>query len=159
MPDIYQILKELNIAYKRVDHASVYTVADTEKMRNQISGLPCKNLFLRDSKGKKHWLVVTKVYKKVDLFKLSKKLGGERLSFASPERLKKYLELEPGAVSPFGIINDTKKEVIVVVDSEPLLNKQVSFHPNINTATLILAPQDFKKFLNWSQNKVKYIGI
>ena len=122
-----------------------------------VSGAHCKNLFLRNKKGDKHYLVICEESKKVDLKELSERLELERLSFASEERLDKYLGLKPGSVSPFGIINDSRREVEVLVDKELADWDKVNFHPNVNTATLTISFKDFEKFINCIGNRVLYI--
>lgn len=157
MADIYKILQELDIKYTKYDHEAVFTVEESKKIETEIFGTHTKNLFLRNKKGNKHWLVIVEGHARADMNKLRKFLDENKLSFASPERLKKYLNLTPGSVTPFGLINDKKHEVIVVI-YEDLLEKNdtINFHPNINTTTLNLRVKDFKKFLQWSKNEIKY---
>ncbi len=81
-----------------------------------IDGLQCKNLFLRNKKGDRHYLVVLEISKRADLKDLVKLVGDDRLSFGSPERLMAQLGLTPGSVSPFGLINDADGSVRVLVD-------------------------------------------
>ena len=95
----------------------------------------------------------------VDLRRLNGLLDEDRLSFGSPERLKTCLGLEPGSVSPFGLINDREKDVRVIVDEELRNSHFLGFHPNVNTATLDIAFEDFEKFLAWCGNKVEYIDL
>lgn len=159
MKDIYQTLKNLEIDYQKYDHPAVFTVEDAEKYYSGIDAGESKNLFLRNKKGDQHFLVVVKSTKKVDLKRLEGLLGTDKLSFASPERMMKYLGLTPGSVSPFGLINDSEKAVFVVVDKDLLEYKKVAFHPNINTATLVISIEDFNKFLNWAGNKVIYLDL
>jgi Ala-tRNA(Pro) deacylase len=93
----------------------------------------------------------------VDLKALTRTLGEDRLSFASAERLKKYLRLEAGSVSPFGLIHDLGKEVRVVVDAGLKAAEKVNFHPNINTATLEISFGDFERFLARCANRLDYV--
>lgn len=159
MIDIYQILKKLKIDYQRRDHPAVFTVEDAEKHYSGIDAGESKNLFLRNKKGDQHFLVVVKSTKKVDLKRLEDLLEANKLSFASAERMMKYLGLTPGSVSPFGLINDSEKAVFVVIDKELLEYKKVAFHPNINTATLVIDTENFKKYLEWTRNKVTYLDL
>lgn len=96
--------------------------------------------------------------KTADLKKLAEFMQISRLSFASPQRLLEYLQLTPGSVSPFGLINDQKNEVVVIIDIDLLQGAKVAFHPNINTATLVLSIEDFLKFLTWTKNDVKFFA-
>lgn len=158
MEEVLKILDSQNIAYQIVEHKAVYTVAEADAVAERVDGAQCKNLFLRNGKGKKYFLVIAEAHEKVDLAELGKQIG-ERLSFASPERLKKYLALEPGAVSAFGIINDEHAVVEVYVSKTLLGYDKVSFHPNVNTATLVLNTKDMLRFFDNAKNKVEYVNI
>ena len=152
-------LDQLQIDYTVANHDAVFTVEEAEKFWTDIPGTHCKNLFLRNRKGNQHYLVVLEKDKRLSIKELEQKLGNERLSFASPKRLEKYLNLTPGSVTPFGIINDTENHVKVLLDSD-LQNAQiVNFHPDTNTATVSLSFTDFKKFMDWSGNAYDYIEI
>jgi Ala-tRNA(Pro) deacylase len=154
---LYDSLNELGISYTRHEHPPVYTVDEAEKYWQDIEGTHCKNLFLRNSKGNQHFLVVLEHSKRVDLNQLAEKTGAGKLSFASAGRLEKYLGLETGAVSPFGLINDTNKEVQLVLDKDLKRSEQVNFHPNVNTATLTVTYSDFERFLEHCGNPVLYL--
>lgn len=154
---LYDSLNKLGISYTRYEHPPVYTVDEAEKYWQDIEGAHCKNLFLRNSKGNQHFLVVLEHSKRVDLNQLAEKTGAGKLSFASAGRLEKYLGLETGAVSPFGLINDTNKEVQLVLDKDLKRSKQVNFHPNVNTATLTVAYSDFERFIEHCGNSVLYL--
>ncbi len=150
------ILDGMGIGYTRREHPPVFTVEQAEKHWTEIDGAHCKNLFLRNKKGNRHYLVILLSRKQADLRGLNEKLNEDRLSFGSPDRLKKYLGLEPGSVSPFGLINDLQKEVIVIVDQDLRQEERVNFHPNVNTATVGISTADFEKFLAWSGQTVRY---
>ena len=107
----------------------------------------CKNLVLRDSKGKRHFLVTCDEKKKVDLKALGRQLGAGNVSFASEERLEKYLGLKQGSVSPFGLMNDTEKAVEFFIDKDLSRCKSLGIHPLENTATVFLSFKDLDKFL------------
>ena len=156
---VYEVLRKLGIAYVKHEHPPVYTVDQAEQYWEDIQGTHCKNIFLRNKKGKRHYLVIMLSSKKADLNALERQLGEDRLSFASPERMMRYLGLEPGSVSPFGLINDSKKEVQVIIDRDLRRAEIVNFHPNINTATVGIDFTDFEKFLAWCRNRVRYIQL
>ncbi len=151
---LYDLLDKLGIAYTRHEHPPVYTVDEAKAYWQDIPGVHCKNLFLRNSKGNRHFLVILEQSKRVDLKQLAEKTAAGKLSFASANRLEKYLGLETGAVSPFGLINDLNKEVEVVLDKDLLQSDRVNFHPNVNTATLTLSFADFKRFLDHCGQKI-----
>ncbi|MDY6827274.1 MAG: prolyl-tRNA synthetase associated domain-containing protein [Bacillota bacterium] len=154
---VYDTLEQLNIDYRRYEHPPVYTVEEAQLYWKDIDGAHAKNLFLRNNKGNRHYLVVMERSKSADLKDLSMKLAAGRLSFASDRRLKEHLGLETGAVSPFGLINDRDKKVMVIIDCELKKHDQVNFHPNVNTATITISYQDFEKFLQHCGNETVYI--
>nr|WP_148137940.1 prolyl-tRNA synthetase associated domain-containing protein [Candidatus Formimonas warabiya] len=156
---VYEILDQLHIPYKRYEHGPVYTMEELRIADLGIEGEDCKNLFVRNRKGDKHYLVIIPGPQKVDLKKTGDALGAIGLSFASEERLKKYLGLTPGAVSPFGLINDREKEVEVVLDESLTRAAYVNFHPNINSVTITVTYEDFLRFLDWCGNKVHFVPL
>jgi Ala-tRNA(Pro) deacylase len=156
---VYNILRELDISYTKHEHPPVYTVEEAEQHWENITGAHCKNLFLRNKKGKNHYLVIAKSEKRVNLKALTSRLGEDRLSFASPERMLRYLGLEPGAVSPFGLINDKENAVVVVIDRDLKEASHVNFHPNVNTATVGIVFTDFEKFLSYCGNSIRYLSF
>lgn len=156
---LYDTLNLLAIKYIRYEHAPVYTIEEANNLDIFISGKQCKNLFLRNRKGDVHYLVILDEAKRVDLKSLSKQIGTTSLSFASEERLHKYLGLKLGSVSPFGLINDIEREVIVLIDRDLIGSSIINFHPNVNTATISISYLDFEKFIKWHENKIYYIDI
>ena len=156
---VFEVLKRLDIPYVRHDHPPVYTVEQAEEHWEEIQGAHCKNIFARNKKGNRHFLIIIEHKKRIDLKTLSMRLGQSRLSFASPERLKRYLGLEPGAVSPFGLINDRDHEVQVLIDEDLKKAETVNFHPNVNTATVGISFSDFSKFLKDCGNPLVFIMV
>lgn len=156
---VYQVLKELGIDFERYEHPPVSTVAEARLYWANLPGARCKNLFLRDEKGKRHFLIIADQEKSIDLKKLAQLVGEKRLSFASEERLRRLLGVEPGAVSPFGLINDVGKEVEVLIDADLAKAERIHFHPNINTVTIGITLADFKKFLNWTGNFYRFVKL
>jgi Ala-tRNA(Pro) deacylase len=154
---VYRTLDKLDIPYVRHEHPPVYTVEEAEQHWENITGAHCKNLFLRNKKGNRHYLVVLDSSKRADLKALEKQLGEDRLSFASPERMMRYLGLEVGAVSPFGLINDNQKEVKVIIDQDLKEADSINFHPNVNTATVGLSFSDFEKFLSFCGQQIRFL--
>lgn len=150
-------LNQLAIAYTRHEHPPVYTVDEAKKYWQDIEGAHAKNLFLRNNKGNRHYLVVLEESKTADLKGLSDKLGSGKLSFASERRLSDHLGLETGAVSPFGLINDSSNAVTAVIDRDLSKKELVNFHPNVNTATITISYRDFEKFLRHCGSEVIYI--
>ena len=146
---VYDALDKLKIKYEVIEHEPVYTMEDMDRLGLTKKGTLCKNLFLRDSKGKRHFLVTADENTKIDLKALGKKIGGGNLSFASDERLEKYLGLKQGSVTPFGLMNDTDHAVEFFIDKSLSRCKSLGIHPLENTATVFLSYKDLDKFL-WS---------
>ena len=136
---VYDALDKLKIKYEVVEHEPVHTMEDMDRLGLPEKGTLCKNLFLRDSKGKRHFLVTCEESKKVDLKALGRQLGGGNLSFASEDR--------QGSVSPFGLMNDTDHAVEFFIDKDLSRCKSLGIHPLENTATVFLSFKDLDKFL------------
>ncbi|UQZ90446.1 prolyl-tRNA synthetase associated domain-containing protein [Deltaproteobacteria bacterium Smac51] len=157
--EVYAHLDRMGIEYEAHDHPAVYTIEETMTQGLDKLGPIAKNLFLRDSKGLRHFLVMMRRDKKVDLKKLQAGLGSTSLRFASEERLKKYLGLEKGAVGPFGILNDEEKAVEVIVDQDLKGCPSLGVHPNDNTATVWLAVSDLERIFAERGNPVFHLAI
>lgn len=158
---VYEALDSLGIEYKVIHHEAVSTIEDMDVMGIFTDGEVCKNLFLRNANGKTHYVVSMLKDKHPDIQKdIRGQLGCSRLSFGSDERLMKHMGLMPGAVSPFGILNDESAEVNVVLDSDlKSVDGYIGFHPNDNTAFLWLKFNDLIKFIKSRGNDVYYINI
>ncbi|MEQ8334923.1 prolyl-tRNA synthetase associated domain-containing protein [Nisaea sp.] len=139
-------LDGLGLGYDLHRHPPLFTVEDSKALRGELTGGHCKNLFLRDRKGKM-WLVVTLEDRPIDLKQLGAALGGARLSFGSPDRLMKYLGVIPGAVSPFALFNDAERQVTVVLDKEMLTFDPLNYHPLSNDMTIAVSPGSLLAFL------------
>lgn len=152
-------LAELGIAFTRHEHPAVFTVEEANEHWAGIDATHCKNLFLRNQKGNRHYLVILKHDKKADLRAVADQIGDGKLSFGSPERLMAQLGLTPGSVSPFGLINNADHQVRVVVDRDLKAAERLGFHPNLNTATLTITFGDFEKFVAACGNTVEYVTV
>ena len=152
-------LAELQIAFDRYEHPPIATGDEGLEHWEGIDAVHCKNLFLRNQKGTRHYLVILPVTRRADLRVVADQVGDGKLSFASPERLMKYLGVTPGSVSPFGLIHDQDRHVRVFLDRELKQAARISFHPNINTRTLVLTFADFERFLASTWNVVRYIDV
>jgi Ala-tRNA(Pro) deacylase len=158
-PAVYAALDALGVAYERYEHPAVFTAEDAAKHWDPIRGTQCKNLFLRNKKGDRHYLVVLEISKRADLKDLVKVLDDDRLSFGSAERLMAKLGLTPGSVSPFGLINDADGSVRVLIDRDLKGAERLIFHPNINTASVVVSWADLEKFLATRANRVSVISL
>ena len=156
---ILDALRALDIRYELFEHPPVNTGDEAAVHWKAIPGAAVKNLFLRNKKGDRHYLVILGIEKQADLRQLVKVIGDDRLSFGSPERLQKYLGVTPGSVSPLGLIHDSGRAVRVIVDSDLRTAERLIFHPNDNTASLTISGCDFARFLDARGNSVRWISL
>ncbi len=156
---VVERLLALGIAYTRHEHPPVATVDEAVLYWSGIEAVHCKNLFLRNQKGNRHYLVVLKHDKRADLKTVADQIGDGKLSFASAERLMTHLGLTPGSVSPFGLINDTDHDVRLILDTDLKSADRLGFHPNINTVTFTIAAADFSKFVEACGNPVRHVVV
>lgn len=148
MNNVIEVLEKLNIKYEIVEHKAVYTKEEAQFIKNKITGIGCKNLFLKNKLN--YYLYIIEDNKKADLKNISKKLNIGRLSFASEKELNEKLKLTRGSVTPLGIIND-KKTVILLIDKD-LKEQKILVHPNINTSTVNINYNDLIKYIEYFGN-------
>ncbi|MFM5422399.1 prolyl-tRNA synthetase associated domain-containing protein [Aeromonas veronii] len=144
---IYSLLDQLAIPYQRFDHPPVFTCDEASRLLPDLPAAKTKNLFLRDPKSERLFLVVTPEERRVDLKALATALGIKRLSFGSPERLDAVLGLTPGSVTLLAMVRDRENAVELVVDEAIWQAEQVQCHPLVNTATLIIRLDDVRRLL------------
>jgi Ala-tRNA(Pro) deacylase len=156
---VFDTLDTLGIAYDRYEHPPVFTGEEAAMHWASIPGTQVKNLFLRNKKGDRHYLAILEIHKQADLRRLVKLVGDDRFSFASAERLMARLGVTPGSVSPFGLINDESRSVMVMVDEDLRRAGRLLLHPNINTATVTISGHDLERFLVWRGNVVKWVHV
>jgi Ala-tRNA(Pro) deacylase len=156
---VYQYLEKLDISFIAYHHEASPTVEHISSLDEWIRGRHCKNLFLKNSKGDQLYMLIASYDKNVNLRAVARLIGSTRLSFAEPERMRSYLGLEPGSVSPFGLINDVAHHVEVLLDADLQTYEWINFHPNVSTATISIAYADFKCYLNACGNKWQTIAL
>ena len=144
---VFDTLERLNIPYEVYEHPPLDTIEIALKYWKDIDATHCKNLFFRNHKGNRHYLVIVKDTTPFSIHSLEKKLKQGKLSFGSEKRLAKYLGVKPGSVSPFGLINDREHHVYLFIDRQLKQSDKISFHPNDNTASLVLRFDDFMRYL------------
>lgn len=159
MNPIIQFLSTNKINFITHEHPAVYTCEQADIHCKNIPGISCKNLVLKSKKGKRYFLLVLPASKRTDLKKFAELTNEKKISFASSEILKEKLGLEPGSVSPFGLINDTENTFEVYIDSTVYNADIVGFHPNVNTATLELSKAEFHKFLKLIDHQVNVVDL
>lgn len=145
MQPVEAFLQQYGIEYARHEHPAVFTCEEADEHCAHIPGLSCKNLFLKDKKGRRYFLLIMPAAKRTDLKAFGDLVGG-RVNFASAEMLQEKLGVLPGSVSPFALLNDTATSVEIFCDQEVWNASIVGFHPNDNTATLELTQPMFRKF-------------
>ena len=155
-------LAQLGIDHRTVEHAPVFTVEQAKAHRGELPGHHIKNLFLRNKK-EEMWLVVALEDRAIDLKRLGERLGAGRLSFGSPERLRKYLGVEPGSVTPFAVINDTNHDVRLVLDTGlkggPQYGAPINAHPLTNTMTSAIALEDLLRFFEATGHAPQWLDL
>jgi Ala-tRNA(Pro) deacylase len=152
--DIFRFLEGNGIAYERCDHPAVFTCEEADRLVPPMEGTKTKNLFVRDKKGRRHFLVVVGYEKTVDLKSLSSLMGLSSLAMASPDRLRRYLGVDPGSVTILAVINDTEKKVEVLFDRALWHSQSFLCHPLINTSTLAISKQGIQRFLELTGHEV-----
>ena len=142
---LFEYLNSLNIKYTEYEHPAVFTVAESKKLNLKIPGMHTKNLFLKDE-NENFYLLVCPGEKRMNLKELKKNLSVKEIHFGSPDELKSELNSSSGSVSIFAMIY--AKKVHLLIDKEVWLVKEVGFHPNLNTSTLVISHEDLEKFYN-----------
>lgn len=156
---VVDVLKDLGIPFDIYFHPPIPTIEEAIKYWKNFESTHCKNLFFRNHKGNRHYLVIFDCMHQMGIHDLEQRLHQGKLSFASEQRMDKYLGLKPGSVSPFGLINDETHHVHLFIDKNLENAEKLSFHPNDNTATVVISRSDFIKFLNAMGNGYEFIEL
>jgi len=152
-------LGRLGIEYELFEHPPVFSAEDAAVHWQPLNGTPVKNLFLRNKKGNRHYLVMLPIDKEADLPRLVKVTGDDRFSFASPDRLRDQLGLTPGSVSPFGLLNNPSRSVDVIVDAEIRGAAPLILHPNLNSHSVTITGDDLARFLSSTGHRVRWLAL
>lgn len=156
---VYDYLEQQGIGFDYYEHPEAPTIEIASQFYRGEGTVLCKNLFFRNHKGNKHYLVIMDARHKMDIHEIEHQLHQGKLSFASPERMMRYLGVKPGSVSLFTLVNDVNHEVILFVDRKLLDAPKVSFHPNDNTASLVISNSDMLKFIESIGNKYEFMDL
>jgi len=156
---LYELLTQLDIRFEYYEHPPTPTIEEAKLYWKDVEATHCKNLFFRNHKGDRHYLVVMEHTQQLDIHDLEKRLKQGKISFASELRMEKYLGLKPGSVSPFGLINDTQNHIHVYFDINLQKSSKISFHPNINTASIVINFSDFLKYMRWTGNSYEFLRL
>jgi Ala-tRNA(Pro) deacylase len=157
--ELYELFGEVGIQYEYHEHPPLATIDDAIIHWKEYNAGRCKNIFFRNHKGNRHYLVILEHLAKLDIRDLEQRLRQGKLSFASDQRLMKYLGVEPGSVSPFGLINDPENHVHLFIDEKLAGCDRLTFHPNVNTASVVVSKSDFMKFLEHSGNSYEFLKL
>ena len=157
------MLEENRINFKLYEHKPLYSVNESKIEQELIfplnlNSVHIKNLYLRDKK-KRNYLITCEQDKNIDLKVLKEKIKSDRLSFGSPQRLKEYLGVFPGAVSPFCMLNGIKNNVILFCDYDLKQFEMIYLHPFVNDRTICLDLNDLEKFLNNYHIKISWVKL
>lgn len=156
---VFDYLDQADIPYEWYEHPEAPTIEIARQHWRNDGSKHCKNLFFRNHKGNRHFLVVFDCDQQMAIHNLEHRLHQGKLSFASEQRMERYLGLRPGSVSPFGLINDTENHVHLFLDSTLKNQPSLSFHPNDNTATVVISREAFQRFLDICGNSYEYIDL
>lgn len=156
---VYDYLDKLGIAFDYYEHPEAPTIEIASQFYRGEGTVLCKNLFFRNHKGDKHYLVIMDARHSMNIHDIEHRLHQGKLSFASPQRMMKYLGVMPGSVSLFTLVNDVEHAVILFVDKKLLDAEKVSFHPNDNTASLVISRDDMLRFIESVGNKYEFLDL
>ncbi len=156
---VYDCLDRLGIGFDYYEHPEAPTIEIAARYYRGEGTVLCKNLFFRNHKGNRHYLVIMDSRHSMDIHEIERRLRQGKLSFASPERMMKHLGVRPGSVSLFALVNDSAHEVTLFVDNELRKAEKVSFHPNDNTASLVISNEAMMKFIESMGNPYEFLDL
>lgn len=156
---VLDYLNNKGIEYSWYTHQEAPTIEIARTQWRNDGSKHCKNLFFRNHKGNRHYLVVLDCEQDLDIHDLEHRLHQGKLSFASPQRMERYLGLTPGSVSPFGLINDEESHVHLFLDANLKKYDSLSFHPNDNHATVVISQNEFMRYLTEVGNSYEFIEL
>jgi Ala-tRNA(Pro) deacylase len=156
---IYNALHNLDITFTYHEHPPAPTIEIARHYWKDLNATHCKNLFFRNHKGDKHYLVVFEHMQNLEVKSLEHILKQGKISFASDWRLQKYLGLQAGSISPLALVNDVENHVYVFFDQNIRNAETISFHPGINTASIVIKFIDFMRFMQWVGNRFEFLPL
>ena len=156
---VFDFFAQHGIEYTTYSHPEAPTIEIAKQYWHDDGSKHCKNLFFRNHKGNRHYLVVFDSEQSMAIHDLEHRLHQGKLSFASEQRMERWLGLRPGSVSPFGLVNDTENHVHLFLDANLLKQPSLSFHPNDNTATVVISQEMFQRYLEAVGNSYEYIEL
>ena len=157
--NVLNYLEANKIDYSWYTHGEAPTIEIARTQWRADGSKHCKNLFFRNHKGNRHYLVILDCERDLQIHDLEQRLHQGKLTFASPRRMNQYLGLNPGSVSPFGLINDTENHVHLFIDENLKKEESLSFHPNDNHATVVISQKEFMRYLSIVGNSYEFITL
>ena len=139
---VYDLLDGLNISYQRIDHEAAMTMEACAAVDEALEATICKNLMLCNRQNTDFYLLLIPGDKPFKTKELSKQIESSRLSFAAPEFMEEFLDITPGSLSVFGLMNDRDHRVQLLIDEDVLKGEHIGFHPCINTSSLRIKTAD-----------------
>lgn len=156
---VYETLMKLKIEFDYIEHPPAPTIPVARQYWTKLDSTHCKNLFFRNHKGNRHYLVIFHCDQNLAIRELELLLKQGKLSFASEKRMMKYLGVCPGSVSPLGLVNDEEHHVFVFLDVNLKKAGKLSFHPNDNRASLAIKTEDFIRYMDYTGNGYEWIKL
>ncbi len=156
--ELFERFKSLGIETCTLDHAPVFTVEQAKQVHDDMPGGHCKNLFCKDEKGAL-WLIVALEDAIINLKAAPAKIGSKRLTFGKPELLMEVLGVEPGSVTPFGLINDKTNRITVILDEAMMRQTPLNYHPLKNDATTSILPDDLITFMKSCGHNPRIVAV
>jgi Ala-tRNA(Pro) deacylase len=156
--DLMARFSTLGIATQTREHPPVFTVEEAQALRGQIPGGHCKNLFLKDEKGAV-WLIVCLEDARIDLKTAPARIGSKRLSFGKADLLMQLMGVEPGSVTPFGLINDAENRITVILEERMMREPLLNYHPLSNDATTSIASADLLAFIRSCGHQPRIVAL
>ncbi len=156
--NLIETLNQKKISFVEHKHEALFSVEDSKQNRGSIEGAHTKNLFLKNKKNL-FYLFSCEEKSIVDLKRFSKSINAGNLSFARKEYLYKYMKIEPGSVSPYGLLNDLDNTIEFLLEYELYKSNKINFHPLVNTSTITLKTSDFIEFMVENKKKITIFSL
>ena len=144
---VKEYLNTLGIQFKIVEHKPAYTTEEADKYIEGYDGVRTKTMFICNKKKTNYYMIIMDDSKRLDMNKFKEIVSEKQMKMALEEALKEKLGIEPGMVSPFGLLNNDEKDVKICMDKEIITEEIMTFHPNDNTKTLFITTKDLFKYL------------
>jgi len=156
---VYKTLDSLGVIYEYYESPGDFSNEDDSSFWTKINATRCKNLFMRNHKGDRHFLLISDYYRNIDIRILEQKFKNGKISFASEKRIEEHINGTIGAISVFSLFNDKKKHVEVFIDESLRNSKRLTFLPNELNALIAISTTDFIKILEFTGNYYEFLNL